>query len=76
MLEVFKARQCIGQGRTESIPGVLDPELRKQPAPLLIYKGSSENGMPFKFDSKGRQRSTKRAYMMKNIEDHQDKTLK
>lgn len=53
------------------LPVVLAPILKKQPAPLLMYKWSWENGMPFKFESKGRQRSTKRACKSKKMEDCQ-----
>lgn len=61
--------------RRDSLPGVLDPVLRKHSAPLLMYKWSSENGMPFRFDSKGKQRSTKRAYKSKDMEDYQDRII-
>lgn len=49
----------------EIAPETLFPMLKKQPAPLLRNEGSSENGMPFKFERKGRKRRTNRAYKKK-----------
>lgn len=53
----------------KEIPVVLAPMLKKQAAPLLKYEGSSDNGIPFKFDKKGRKRSTKSACKQKEIWD-------
>lgn len=55
------------------IPVVSAPILRKQPAPLFKYEGSSGNGMPFKFDKTGRKRSTKSAYKWKEEWDKENK---
>lgn len=49
------------------MPGVTPPIFKKQPAPSFRYVGSCENGMPLRFDKKGRNRSTKRAYKSKEI---------
>jgi hypothetical protein len=47
-----------GSKGAPSQPVELTPVFKKQPAPFLRYKGSCENGMPFKFESNGRNKRT------------------
>lgn len=69
MLKVFalKSDKIIPITGTEDkiLPVVFVPMLNKQEAPLLKYEGNSANGIPFKFDKNGRNRSTKSAYKKK-----------
>ena len=51
--------------RKVRLPRVWAPILKKQPAPFFMNNGTRENGMPFKFDRKGRKRSTNSAYKSK-----------
>lgn len=44
------------------IPIVFVPMLKKQAAPLLKYKGSSDKGMPLMFETIGKKAIVKRAY--------------
>lgn len=63
--EMLKARLVAiyssGSIGAPSQPAILAPVLKKQPAPSFIYERRLPNGIPFKFESKGNNRNTKRA---------------